>query len=262
MSALYPHTRIYVILSTALVCATLLCACGKKGPVVPLEAKLPTAPQQVSLSQRGSSLLLGWDIPTLNQDGSELNNLKRFDIYRIDYDPQAGCPECRNPQYLLQQIDVAFYRSKKRNSRRVYVWDHFVEPGTGYRYRIVPVTEKEQPGADATIHRPCFPAPEPPAALKAVGSDRQVVLSWAAPGVEEETPGTLVGYNIYRSKEGEYFGAHPLNREPVTSTTYEDQKLDNHITYRYTVRSVVKQGEFILESDALPPVTVTPAPPL
>jgi hypothetical protein len=244
------------------MCAVFLCACGKKGPVVPLEAKLPATPAQVSLSQRGSALLLAWDIPALNQDGSELKNLKRFDIYRIDYNPETGCPECRNPQYLLQQIDVALYQRGERNSKRIYMWDHFVEAGSGYRYRIVPVTAKEQSGADATIHRPCFPAPEPPAALSTRTSDRQVVLNWDAPVVEDEVHGTLVGYNIYRCKQGEYFGPRPLNREPVSDAAYEDLNLANNTTYRYTVRSVVKQGEFILESDALPAVTATPAPPL
>lgn len=262
MFTAYPCRRFYPVISAALVCALFLCACGKKGPVMPLEAKLPTAPAQVSLSQRGSSLLLAWELPALNQDGSDLDNLKRFDIYRIDYDPEAGCPECRNPQHLLQQIDVAFYRSKKRNSNRLYMWDHFVKPGNGYRYRIVPVTENEQAGADATIHRPCFPAPPSPTALNARTSDRQVVLTWNAPGPEDNSQASLIGFNIYRCKEGEYFGTRPLNREPVQNTTYEDMSLDNHITYRYTVRSVVKRGEFILESSALPAVTATPAPPL
>lgn len=125
-----PPSRNHVILCAVVICTLLLGACGKKGPVVPLEAKLPAAPQQVTLSQRGSSLLLGWDIPILNQDGSELNNLKRFDIYRIDYVLETGCPECRNPQYLLQQIDVASYQNRKRDSKRIYMWDHFVEPGS------------------------------------------------------------------------------------------------------------------------------------
>ncbi len=262
MRPAYSPPRLSALLSALLVCSLLLCGCGKKGPVMPLEAKLPTAPAQVSLSQRGSSLLLAWNIPTLNQDGSELNNLKRFDIYRIDYVPETGCPECRNPQYLLHQVDVGFYQSKERGSNRIYMWDHFVEPGVGYRYRIVPVTAREQAGADTTIHRPCFSAPPIPTALSARASDRQVVLNWDAPSVEDERQGVLLGYNIYRSKQGEYFGTRPLNREPVRSTTYEDQDLSNNITYRYTVRSVIKEGGFILESDALPAVEITPAPPL
>ncbi|MCA1797727.1 MAG: fibronectin type III domain-containing protein, partial [Geobacteraceae bacterium] len=161
----------------------------------------------------------------------------------------------------LQQIDVAFYQSKKRNSNRIYMWDHFVEPGVGYRYRIVPVTEKEQAGAVATIHRPCFRAPPPPTALNARASDRQVILSWKAPALGDKEQGKLVGYNIYRSKAGDYFSARPLNREPIHANTYEDLNLDNHATYRYTVRSVIKEGEFILESVALPAVQATPAPP-
>lgn len=225
---------------------------------MPLEARLPAAPSQISLSQRGSSLLLAWDIPVYNQDGSELKDLKHFDIYRIDYDPEEGCPECRNPQYLLQRVDVDFYQSKNRNSKRIYMWDHFVEAGNGYRYRIVPITQEERPGADATIHRPCFRAPEPPAALSARSSDRQVILSWDAPARKDEN---LAGYNIYRSKSDDYFGTRPLNRKPLSATTYEDLNLSNHTTYRYTVRSVAMKGKYMFESNALPAVEATPAPP-
>jgi hypothetical protein len=255
-------SRFCFLAGAVLLSTLILCGCGKKGPVVALEAKLPVAPSQVSLSQRGSSLLLAWNIPEINQDGSELNNLKRFDIYRIDYAPDSGCPECRNPQHLLQQIDVDFYQSKERNSKRIYMWDHFVEPDTGYRYRIVPVTAKEQAGADATIHRPTFPASSPPTGLSARSSDRQVVLTWDAPEADDTSPGVLAGYNIYRSKQDEYFGVRPLNREPIAETTFEDLDLSNNTTYRYSVRSVVKEGEFILESDATPAISATPAPPL
>jgi hypothetical protein len=258
---MYTPQHLFNTLLFALLLILGLSACGKKGPVTPLEAKLPVAPGNVTLSQRGSSLLLGWDIPTQNQDGSELDNLKHFEVYRIDYDPESGCPECRNPQYLLQQIDADFYRSKNRSSTRIYMWDHFVEPNTGYRYKIVPITREEQAGDSSTIHRPCFPAPEPPVELKAQAADRQVVLHWKEPA-GEETRSNLLGYNIYRCKEGEYFGTHPLNRTPLKATTYEDLNLENATTYRYTVRTVVKRGEFILESDAAPSVKATPVAPL
>jgi hypothetical protein len=97
--------------------------------------------------------------------------------------------------------------------------------------------------------------------LKAQAADRQVVLHWKEPA-GEETRSNLLGYNIYRCKEGEYFGTHPLNRTPLKATTYEDLNLENATTYRYTVRTVVKRGEFILESDAAPSVRATPVAPL
>lgn len=252
----------------ALICTMLLAltlsGCGKKGPVMPLEARLPVAPSQVTLSQRGESLLLGWDIPKFNQDGSELIKLKRFDIYRIDYEPERGCPECRNPTYLLQQIDADYYRSTSRDSQRIYMWDHFVEPGSGYRYRIVPINHKDQAGNAATIHRPCFTAPLPPENLHVETADRQVTLRWdAAAQRADDTPqSAVIGYNIYRCNAGEYFGPRPLNREPLKNTTYVDMNLDNGHTYRYTLRTVTQHGEFVLESEAIPAVIATPAAPL
>ncbi|MFA5700167.1 MAG: fibronectin type III domain-containing protein [Desulfuromonas sp.] len=246
----------------ALLLALALSGCGKKGPVMPLEARLPVAPTDVTLSQRGESLLLGWDVPKFNQDGSELTKLKRFDIYRIDYDPARGCPECRNPTHLLQQIDADYYRSTSGDSRRIYMWDHFVQPGSGYRYRIVPVNNKDQAGNAATIHRPCFPAPPPPENLRVETADRQVTLQWdAAPQPENSGQPVVIGYNIYRCNAGEYFGPRPLNREPFKPTLYVDMNLDNNHTYRYTVRTVAQHDEFVLESEAAPAISATPAAP-
>ena len=244
-----------------------LTGCGKKGPVRPLEARLPNAPAEVTLSQRGSSLMLGWDIPRYNQDGSALTDLKRFDVYRIDYDPEDGCPECRNPKYLLQQIDVAYYQSSERSSRRIYMWDHFVEADTGYRYRIVPVTQKGQAGESATIHRPCFPSPAAPVNLTATSADRQITLEWQAPAQPlaldadkiSKDGFSLAGYNIYRCPAGEYFGTRALNRAPVAQSAFEDLNLDNGKTYRYTVRTVVQYGGFMLESEAAAAVSAKPA---
>ncbi|MDY0213019.1 MAG: fibronectin type III domain-containing protein [Desulfuromonadaceae bacterium] len=231
---------------------------------MPLEARLPVAPSQVTLSQRGESLLLGWDIPKTNQDGSELTELKRFDIYRIDYEPELGCPECRNPTYLLQQIDADYYRSTSQDNQRIYMWDHFVEPGSGYRYRIIPINRKDQAGDAATIHRPCFSAPLPPENLRVETADRQVTLRWdaAAQLVDNTAQSTVIGYNIYRCNAGEYFGPRPLNREPHKTTTYADMNLDNGRAYRYTLRTVAQHGEFVLESEAIPAVIATPAAPL
>jgi hypothetical protein len=231
---------------------------------MPLEARLPVAPSKVTLSQRGESMLLGWDIPRTNQDGSELTKLKRFDIYRIDYEPERGCPECRNPTYLLQQIDADYYRSTSQDNQRIYMWDHFVEPGSGYRYSIVPINHKDQAGKATTIHRPCFPAPLPPEELRVETADRQITLQWDAvtPLNNSSAQTAIIGYNIYRCNVGEYFGPRPLNREPLKTTTYVDMNLDNGRAYRYTLRTVAQYGEFMLESEGVPAIVATPAAPL
>lgn len=245
-----------------LLCALLLTVsgCGKVGPVQPLQKALPQAAANLSLQQKGTALLLAWDIPTLNQDGSPLEDLEGFAVYKSDYDLAKGCPECRPPQNLLRQVDLAYYRSTNRSSDRIYLWDSAVEEEVGYRYKVVPYTSSGHEGKSVLIHRACFSAPYPPFDLTAEGLDQQVRLRWAA--AEEERQGVeLIGYNLYRRSGSDYFAPEPLNTEPLTGLSYDDFKVNNGTEYRYAVRTVVKIGDQQLESTLSSMVTVEPKRP-
>nr|WP_320048829.1 hypothetical protein [uncultured Desulfuromonas sp.] len=235
-------------------------ACGKVGPVKPLQKALPSAVNHATLDQKGNALLLAWDIPTSNQDGSPLENLKGFDIYRSDYNLAKGCPECRPPKNLLRQIDLAYYQSTNRNSTRVYLWDSAVEEEVGYRYRIVPMTDDGHAGADLLIHRPCYSAPYPPMDISGEALDKLVRLNWT-PAQEGRQGVEVVGYNVYRRSGGNYFAAEPLNDNPVKETAYEDFQVSNDTLYTYAVRSVIRLDDQLVESPLSHPVNLQPRRP-
>lgn len=251
--------RFQHILLLALV-AVIAAGCGKMGPVQPLQKELPAPVANVSLQQKGTALLLSWDIPTKNQDGSPLEDLKGFNIYKSDYDLAKGCPECRPPKNLLRQVDLAYYRSSNRNSDRIHLWDSAVEEETGYRYKIVPYTEQGHDGESVLLHRPCFTAPYPPAELNGRGLDKQVRLNWEA-ALEDRQGAELIGYNIYRRSGSDYFAATPLNAEPLTVLKYDDFKVKNGTEYSYAVRSLIKIGDQQLESSLSPITAVVPIRP-
>lgn len=230
-----------------LVMLVSLSACGNVGPVKPLLKTLPKGAESVALEQKGSALLLSWDIPTQNQDGTALTNLAGFAIYKSDYDLAKGCPECRPPQNLYRKIDLAYFRSNNRNSNQIHLWDNAVEEEMGYRYKIVPYTSDDLNGTISLIHRPCFAPPESVASLDAIGLDHQVRLNWSA--ASETRQGIqIVGYNIYRRSGDTYFSATPLNAVPVTALNYEDLKVKNDTLYHYALRTVIAIGQQQLES--------------
>lgn len=224
-----------------------LAGCGTVGPVKPLLKALPQAVDNVRLQQKGTALLLSWDIPSHNQDGSVIDDLSGFAVYKSDYDLARDCPECRPPKKLLRKIDLAYYRSTNRGSQRIYLWDSAVEEETGYRYKIVPYTKDGNEGAAALVYRPCFTPPPPPVELKVRALDRQVDLHWQA-AVEERQGVELLGYNVYRRHGKGYFAAQPVNKKPLAATSYEDLGLDNDSEYSYAVRTVIAIGEQRLES--------------
>lgn len=230
-----------------LIMLVTLTACGNVGPVKPLLKTLPKGAESVTLEQKGSALLLSWEIPTLNQDGTPLTNLAGFAIYKSDYDLAKGCPECRPPQNLYRKIDLAYFRSNNRNSEQIHLWDNAVEEEIGYRYKIVPYTHDDLTGTSILIHRPCFTPPDAASNLDATGLDHQVRLNWDA--ASETRQGIqLIGYNVYRRSGKSYFSATPLNAAPLTTLNYEDLKVENDTLYHYAVRSVIAIGEHQLES--------------
>ncbi|MEA3466387.1 MAG: hypothetical protein U9R29_10350 [Thermodesulfobacteriota bacterium] len=249
----------FTLLPVLLLVITLT-GCGNVGPVQPLRKALPEAVSNVTLQQKGTALLLSWDIPTRNQDGSELNNLDGFAIYKSDYDLVRGCPECRPPKKLLRKIDLSYYRSSNRSSERIYLWDSAVDEETGYRYKIVPYTSDGLEGNITLLHRPCFTAPYPPTDLSGTGLDRQARLSWQA--ADESRQGVKVlGYNIYRRSGGDYFAANPLNNKPLTVLRYDDLNVENNINYNYALRTVITIGERQLESSLCTEAQVQPQRP-
>ena len=249
----------FTLLPVLLLVITLA-GCGNVGPVQPLQKTLPEAVSNVTLQQKGTALLLSWDIPTHNQDGSELNNLDGFAIYKSDYDLAKGCPECRPPKNLLRKVDLSYYRSGNRSSDSIYLWDSVVEEETGYRYKIVPYTSDGRDGNITLVHRPCFTAPYPPTNLGGIGLDRQARLSWQA--AEETRQGVqLLGYNIYRRSGSNYFNPNPLNDKPLTTLCYDDLNVENNTNYSYALRTVITIGERQLESPLCTEAQVLPKRP-
>ncbi len=235
--------RVTLLLSLLLT----MVGCGTVGPVQPLQKSLPKAVNNATLHQKGTALLLAWDIPTRNQDDSALTDLTGFAVYKSDYDLARGCPECRPPKHLLRKIDLAYYRSNNRSSQRIYLWDSAVEEETGYSYKIVPYTVAGHEGGAVLLHRACFTSAPAVNQLTAQGLDRQARLMWLA--AEENRQGIdLLGYNIYRRSGKDYFAVMPLNEQPITGTSYEDLNVENDSDYTYAVRTVIAIGDLQLES--------------
>lgn len=236
-----------------------LSACGRKGPVRPLLKSLPAPPPEFSVRQEGARLLVSWNLPTTNIDGSPLADLQGLRLYRIEFEPGRECPECRDPDVPRADVDLDFPRGVVRQGDRFYFWDEDVRSGSGYRYRIKGVTRKGREGEGAQVSRNVHPAPEPPLAPGAAAFDRLVRLSWTAP-LEYPVGSTPLGYNIYRWGDGEPLPYLPLNSDLVTRERFEDFGLTNGTTYHYAVRTVVQFGAEVVESSASEAVSAIPLP--
>jgi hypothetical protein len=245
-----------------LLLLALLAGCGKKGPVQPLKQRLPAAPEALTVRQIGDRFLVAWRPPVRNLDGSTLEDLDKFRVYKMRYDLANDCPECRDTSVLLQEVDLDYLRDVRRVGDRLYLWDTELEPGYGYQYRIVPINTKGREGGSILLRAPFVNPPPAPAGLTAENRDRLVRLHWQSPAA---TPpdGERLGFNLYRREASEPFPFSPVNRDVIlTDPAFEDFDVENGRTYVYAVRTVVRVLGKTVESTLSNIVTAAPQPGL
>lgn len=244
------------IIMISLMLIMMITACGKKGPVRPKLDSLPMAPEKVTLQQQGNLFLLGWTIPSTNQDGSNAEDLTGFRIKRLAYDATDDCPTCRDPLDEVAELDLGYPTPGQRFGNRIYWRDQDIRIGSGYRYAIVPLTVGGQEGPAATVHLAAQPPPPPPTDLQVEAGDAQVSVQWNAPvlagGME------LIGYNLYRRQAKLPFPMVPVNNEPLQVTRLLDRGLDSGRTYEYRVSTLIRIDTQVLESMASPGTLATP----
>lgn len=231
-----------------LICAALvliLCACGHKAPVKPLEIPVPGPSKALELRQQGDSLLLSWQLPTVNLDGSPIKEPPLLDIFRMTYDPAADCPECFDRSTLLVSINPELPEPARKIGDRFLFRDRQVEAGIGYQYKLIARSADGQPGKPVILRLPMLPPPAAPPGLQGKAQDRSVLLHWRpAPLAEADQ---LLGYRVYRHPDGAASAPAPVNAQPLQKTSFEDFSLENGKRYHYLVRTLVKRGEETLE---------------
>ena len=242
---------------TALLCSLLLLAgCGHKGPVRPLKAKRPGPATALELRQQGEALLLSWQLPKNNIDGSAIEEPPVLDIYRMTYDYQADCPECFDRSTLLFSIEPELPNPARKVGDRYLLLDRQVDAGTGYQYKFIARGEDAVTGSPVILRLPFAPPVAAVEKLEIVAHDRAIALKWQA--VEVAEGDSLLGYQVYRKVASEERSAYPLNPEPLLTTSFDDFNLDNGRSYSYSIRTLVKRNDQTIEGIATPELSAVP----
>jgi len=267
------------------ICAVLL-ACGKRGdPHAPVPV-IPKATTDLTVTQRGSKVILTWSYPSLSTSGQTLHDLKRVDVYRVTEEwqvPQAG----RDPNSILPgDIDVTlprpialfakvpgisptqFTKLRERvdslestslpaaSSGAHLVYEDTPKfkttDGRPVRLNYAVVTEGSMAKSDVSNIAVIVPleVPAPPAKIAADVKAEGVTLSWEAPS------GAKL-FNVYRTGANEAANelAPPINAAPVQASSYTD--VPPYGTYSYRVTAVASAGPPRIESEPSTIVTTT-----
>ena len=143
------------------------------------------------------------------------------------------------------------------------------EPSVPVRIYIARgVTRKGRPGPPSTrVTLALVPPPPPPGEPSASFSERAISLTWIAPA-PPLGGAPAMAFNVYSASKSPAAASPqtaalpaapaPLNDTPISGTTFEHPEAQPGVERCFEIRTVEKPGDTWLESEATPPVCVTP----
>ncbi len=242
------------------LCLFLTVACGRKGSLVPPEGLVPARVGDLLVMQRGETMQLSWSLPKMMESGGKLVDLAGFRVNRHDVLPKGEeCTECPDAWKLLIALELDYLKGGTRIGDRIYLSDSKVIPGSSYIYRVSAVNRNGAEGKPSIAIRRKTSSTLPPPVLKVVSSQSAVLLELDSPKLPADA--TATKFSIYRARKEEALPIDPLALLPVTSSTYQDDRLEPGVTYRYSVGVIADVDGDEVESLLSSPVTAGLAEP-
>lgn len=258
----------------AALAALPLAACGRRGPPVAPERRVPAPVTDLSGVVRPGGIELTWTNPTRRADQTRLRDLSVARVFRAE---DAGAGEAR-PAILerggvrgyteVTTVRLASPAPATLERERVTLTDRqALTVGRRYTYVVVTADTTDRlspPSSRLTLT--FVSAPEPPRSLVAQPGEGAARLAWSPPArlTDGSAPGALT-YEVLSAGTADAPLA-PLATPPVTTTELTDRGLENDRTYYYAVRAIRTDAGTKAVSDptervAVTPVDVTPPSP-
>jgi len=225
-----------------------LAGCGKKGPIVPPERRLPQPPADMQTTVDDRVIVVRFVSPHNRVDNSRLRDLTLMRLFRREEVPVGPPkPAMRSGERVVGYVEIVRIELSVSPPPNVQVSGDTVvvkdEKGLslGKRYAYVATAED----ASGRISAPSAPvvvtflaAPASPPGLVAQAGDKQVSLHWDAPTtlIDGAPVSGELRYILLRGAgEG---GLAPITPAPIAATTYTDTAVSNETTYHYAVKGI------------------------
>lgn len=214
---------------------------------------------------------MGWSVPTKNTDGSRLEDLLGFRVFRRGRSlTPSACPDCPLEFEPVAEIDIDYPRGAQVEGGRVLWQDVNIKAHHEYTYLILAYNSSKYPSPESNQAQIFWD--EPPAAPTRVSvhsEERALEIVWEfspflLSGKEMED---FSGFNIYRRSEGGRFGLFPLNPGPIPERRYWDGRVEIGRHYEYEVRAVRNFRGTLIEGPSstlvagIPEKRIPPSPP-
>lgn len=243
-------------LALVLVVPLALAACGRRGPPVAPERRLPAAVSDLAAALVGEGVRLTWSLPTIRVDRSALKDLRRTEVYRrletgaepvpprpaiLTFGGLFGGPSGVVGFERVADIALAEPEAAEVAGRRITFTDaQGLAFGRRYTYVVVAVDAQGRASPPSNRVAVALSAPpRPPASFTARAGDREVRLVWDPPTtLEDDSPVVeALLYDVFRTTAPDARPGRPLNPEPLATPSYVDLAVQNDATYYYAVRA-------------------------
>jgi hypothetical protein len=255
-----------------LLLALAFSGCGIKAPPVAPRSTNPAAVTDLRAWAREGRIFLAWSLPTKNTDGSNLEDLLGFRVFRQSRPlPPSPCPDCPFKLEPVAEIDVEYPPPDAQIEGGRVLWREApLKPQTEYTYIVRAYSSSKIPSPESNPVTIFWDDPPlAPTKVSLHSEDKALEISW------EFTPRLVTGkemvdfsgFNLYRRVEGEFFGFFPLNPELIKENRYEDAVLENGKRYYYEVRAVRNYRGTLIEgpssaiASGIPEKLTPPSPP-
>lgn len=248
-------------------------SCGKRGAPQPPRERV-TQIVEISAFQRGTQVILSWQMPARNAPKGNTLNISRADVYRlaepITLPAQISEEEFASRSTLIAALPLTDQDFGLKTMTFRDTLQFAGQPARlRYAIRFVNASGQRAGFSNTLVVEPASKIAEAPTDLTATMSQDAVRLTWQPPtrNVDGSTPVSVQGYYIYRSPS-QTVPAKQLNTTPISATSFEDETFEFGKQYYYFVRavSVGVQAEPVESSESnvveLKPLdTFAPTPP-
>jgi fibronectin type 3 domain-containing protein len=169
----------------------------------------------------------------VNEDGSAIEKLSGFKVYRVSAPLDEECDDC-SQRTLRSYIDYQNPSSATIKDGKVIYTDEKVEQGNIYVYEVAAQNAEGRESELSQAVEVALKQPPPsPKGLIAMGKGAQVGLEWESPA----RPSGIRGYRIYRGLSRNPWDMELAGQTRHAETFYTDRDVGRDRLYYYCVRA-------------------------
>ena len=258
------RTLLKIVIPLALVA---LAGCGRKGPPVAPEVRLPLPPSEVRATVGPGEITLTWKNPTRRADNRRLRDLAAVRIYRVGDsgvgEPRPAILEGDKVIGYTELIEVRIERPEPaviEGGRGRLVDRAGLKDGQRYTYVLTASDFLGRTSAPSQRVSILFiTAPKPPVNLTGIAGERQVELTWEpSPSLSDGSPlAGAITYQVLRASSPTAVPT-PVTLAPIGNRQYTDRDLENEQTYFYSVQAVRADVGSVAVGEPSSPIALTP----